>query len=467
MKFLREIIECDFDINILGVAEDSRLVKPGFLFVATKGFNVDHFDYIDAAIENGAVAVVCDREIALSVPTIIVSDVFSAYISCCENFYGVKNEDFNFIGITGTDGKTTVATLIKEILEPSIKTAYIGTNGMEVCGKHFPTSNTTPCISELYSLFSNIKSLGCKDVSMEVSSEALLHNRVNGLKYDIAVYTNITEDHLNVHKSIENYVNCKLELCKLVKDNGVIFVNGDDEGCKAVTDKRKVTFGFNDDNDCVIYDVKQESSCVKFKLKYLNNIYDLESPLVGIFNIYNIALVFLVGLRKGISAVSLIDRIKKFKSVAGRMEDLNFGQDYKIILDYAHTYNSIKNVLECFCGQKKGKIILVTGAAGGREKEKRSKIGTLILEKSDLVIFTMDDPRYEKVEDIIDQMIGDNKRDNYKIIVDRKDAIFTAFDLANKDDVVLVLGKGRDNYMAIEDKKLPYCDYDVIKSYFE
>lgn len=462
---LSEIIDCDYNIDITGIAEDSRNVKPGYLFIATKGFNVDHFDYIEAAISSGAVAVICDRKAEFSVPTIVVADINKALISCCENFYGIKPGDFSFIGITGTDGKTTVASLIKQILDDTFSTAYIGTNGLSVNNKKVSTSNTTPCICELYPLFSTIKENGCKDVVMEVSSEALLHGRVDSIKYDVAVYTNITEDHLNVHKTIDNYINSKIKLCGLVKDNGIILVNGDDYNCKAIDDLRKRTYGFSGDNYYVINNVNFMSKNVKFDISCEEFSYTIESPMVGEFNIYNVAVAFIIGFLKKIPANVLLDRIKNFKPIDGRMENLNFGQDYTIILDYAHTYNGIKSVLECFKSAQR--IILVTGAAGGREKEKRSKIGKLILSKADFVIFTMDDPRYESVEDIITQMIGDFKSNNYESIIDRQEAIYRAFDMANSGDVVLILGKGRDNYMAIEDKKLPYCDYDVIKSYFE
>lgn len=464
MKKLSEIIDCQYDIEIEGICDDSRLVKSNYLFVATKGFNVDHFDYINDAIERGAVAVICDRDISLSVPSIVVEDVLTTFISCCERFYDVFGDDFNFIGITGTDGKTTVATLVKELIDESFKTAYIGTNGVSFGDFKCPTNNTTPCINELYRYLLEIKKYGCKDVSMEVSSEALLHKRVNNIKYDIVAYTNITEDHLNIHKSIDNYINTKLTLCELVKDDGVIFTNGDDKNCKLIKGKNVYSYGFSSDNYYVIYDVKEMSNFVKFRVRCKDFDYSLESPLIGKFNIYNVVLAFIIGLHKGIDFNTLIYRIKKLKFIEGRMECLNFFQKYKIILDYAHTYNSIKNVLDCFSSYKR--IILVTGAAGGREKEKRSKIGTLILSRCSFVIFTMDDPRYESPYDIALQMIGNNKSNNYEIEVDRHKAIFKAFAMAEDGDIVLILGKGRDNYMAIGDKKLPYCDYDVIKDYF-
>ncbi len=467
MKKLSELIECSFDIDIFGIVDDSRLVKDGYLFVATKGFNVDHFNYIDDAISNGAVAVITDKEIDVDVPVVVVENIDGLFSKLCQKFYDVDPTEFRLIGITGTDGKTTSASVIRQLLLPSIDIAYIGTNGVDVGNIHFDTNNTTPCISELYDCLSRIKINGCKTIVMEVSSEALLHNRVEGLEFDIIAFTNITEDHLNIHGTIENYRNSKFLLVKYLKDDGVIFLNGDDENCQMLTDDRVSTFGFDIDNNFTFFDVKFNDKIMEFKIKdyVTNKVYNITSPLLGKYNVYNIGLAFLVGLYFGVSDDDLVERIKKLEFVSGRGERLNFGQDFDIILDYAHTLNGISNILDSVDNYKR--VITVTGAAGGREKEKRSKIGDIVLKKSDVVIFTMDDPRYESVDSIIDDMIGTTDLVNYERINDRVKAIYRAFDIAKKGDIVLVLGKGRDNYMAIEDKKIPYSDYDVIKKYFE
>lgn len=464
MKKLNDIIECEYDVDIEGIAEDSRDVLPGYLFVATKGYYVDHYDFLDDAIEKGAVAVICDRYTDKNIPMIIVDDVNQAFSECCAKFYEVDVNQFNFIGITGTDGKTTVASLVKRVLDESFKTAYIGTNGVEISEEVFKTNNTTPCKAELYKYMKTISNSECKNICMEVSSEALLHNRVSDLKFDIVAFTNITEDHLNVHHTIDNYINSKLLLLKYLKNDGFIFINGDDDNCKLIKGYNVYSYGFSDDNYCVISDVNRMSNFVNFDLKIDDKIYHVVSPFMEKFNIYNIALVFLIGKFKEIDAEILLKRIKNLKSVFGRMERLDFGQKYELVLDYAHTFNSIENIIIHFSNYKR--IIVVTGAAGGREKEKRSKIGKLLLEKAGLVIFTMDDPRWESVNDIIDDMIGSCTNKNYERIIDRREAIFRALDIAREGDVVLVIGKGRDNYMAIGNKKISYSDYEVIKNYF-
>ena len=456
-----DLIECSYDFEVLGISDDSRDIKEGYIFVATKGFNVDHFDYIDDAITNGAKFIVCNRKIDINVPYLVVENINNYYIELCSKFYDVHPNEFNLIGITGTDGKTTTSTVIYQLMNGM---ACIGTNGVIINDEYFNTNNTTPCVSELYNSLSLIKKSKCKDIVMEVSSESLLHKRLKSFKFDICCFTNITEDHLNVHKTIDNYRKCKLSLLDYLKDDGFVVVNGDDDNCKMIDSSNVYKIGFKSDNDFVIYDVKEMSKYVKFTLVEKDKRYVIKSPLLGKYNIYNVAMAFVVCLLKGMNSDELIDRISKLKPVNGRREYLNFGQDYDIILDYAHTYNGIKCILESVSKYKN--IITVTGAAGGREKEKRSKIGKLVLEKSDVSIFTMDDPRYESVDDIIDQMVGDTKED-YLRIIDRKEAIAKAFEIADKDSVVLILGKGRDNYMAIEDRKEKYSDYETIKEYFE
>ena len=465
MKKLKDIIECNYDNYVFGVETDSRRIKPGFLFVAIKGFNIDHFDFIDDAINNGASAVITDRIINVSVPVIVVEDIDKVLVSVCQKFYDVYPSEFSFIGITGTDGKTTTASIIKQLLNPSFKTAYIGTNGLEI-GKYFTNiNNTTPCVEELYDIFSLIKKKECKDVVMEVSSESLLHKRVDSIMYDIVGFTNITEDHLNIHKDIDNYINSKKHLVDLLKFDGYLILNGDDINCKTIMHRNMYTYGFNDDNDYVIYNVKECKKNISFDILFNGEVYSVISPLTGKYNIYNITLAFIICILKGIDANLLLRRIKNLSTIYGRREFLNFGQKFDIVLDYAHTFNGIKSLVNSFDGYDN--IILVTGAAGGREKEKREIIGEFLLKNVSFIVFTMDDPRYEDPRKIINDMLKKADGDNYKIIIDRTDAIYYALDLAGDNDLVLVIGKGRDNYMAIGDKKIKYCDYEVIESYFK
>ncbi len=461
---LSELFDCTSDVLVTGLADDSRNVEPGYVFVATKGYYADHFDYIADAINRGACCVVTDRKVEVDVLNFVVENINDYYIKLCEKFFNVSPSEFKLIGVTGTDGKTTTTTIIKNIFEDEDLWAVIGTNGVIVNGKHYSTNNTTPCVFELYKALAYIKREKCQNIVMEVSSEALLHDRLKSFKFDAVIYTNITEDHLNIHKTIDNYRKCKFKLLDLVKQNGVVLINGDDENCKMIDRNDIYTIGVNKDNVFTITDVKETANNVKFVIVEKDNNYQISSPLIGIYNVYNVAMAFAIGILMKYNSETLQKRISQLGPVNGRGEYLDFGQDFSIVLDYAHTYNGIKNILDSVSQYKK--IIVVTGAAGGREKEKRRKIGQLILDRASLAIFTMDDPRYESVDEIIDQMVGDTQI-NYLRIVDRENAIFKALSSADKDSIVLILGKGRDNYMAIENRKEPYCDYDVICEYFK
>ena len=455
---LNKLVDTDLDIDIKGIVDDSRLVKDGYIFVATKGFNVDHFDHIKDAIDNGCVFLITDREIDFSFPHIIVNNIDKYYKDICLKFYDINLEDFSFIGITGTDGKTTTATIISRLIEDS---AYIGTNGLTINGETISTSNTTPCISELYRDLRKIKEAGIKTVVMEVSSEALLHNRVDNIKFDIIGFTNITGDHLNIHGSFENYKKCKMKLLDLIKDDSFVVINGDDVNLQGIKCKKMYSFGKKNVN-FTIKNVDYVNKNVLITLKYKDIEYSITSPLKGDYNVYNVVMAFIISLLYGVDSNELIDNIKKLTPISGRCEELDFGQDYTIILDYAHTINGIENILNTF--KDYDRIITVTGCAGGREHEKRPIIGNIVMSKSDISIFTMDDPRFENVDTIIDEMVGENK--DYIRIIDREEAINYALSIASIGDVVLILGKGRDNYMAIGDKKVKYNDYDVIKRYF-
>lgn len=466
MKRLNEIIKCDYDISIKGIQTDSRKVQKGDLFVAVKGFHVDHHSFIDDAVRNGAVAIIGSWDLELDVIYIKVDDPNKVLAEVLSNFYDHVEEKFRFIGITGTDGKTTTATIVSEILD----CCYIGTNG--VCYKQykFPICNTTPEICELYECLDRLYNLGCKLIVMEVSSEALLHGRVDCLKFDIVSYTNITEDHLNIHQNIKNYVDSKKKLFSLVKKNGISILNIDDRHYFDVKNccKGKVyTYGKNKNSDFQIRKINCQENSTFFDIKLMEQFYSINSKLIGEYNAYNLTLAFAIAYFMKVDVNTILTKIFAINSIIGRGEKLDFGQNYTIILDYAHTYNGIDNIISNLKKFEYKKIIAVTGAAGGREKEKRAKIGKLLLEKVDHVIFTMDDPRYENVDSIIDDLLCDTDLTNYERIIDRKKAIYRAFDLANEKELVLILGKGRDDYMAIKDQKLKYSDFDTICSYFE
>lgn len=468
MKRLKDLIKCNYNIPIYGIKTNSKDVLEGDLFIAIKGFNVDHHEYIEDAIEKGAVAVISEKEINTQVPVVIVKNTNKVLPKILEKFYDNVEERFTFIGVTGTDGKTTTSTIINKILSKHYKCANIGTNGIDYEDLHIDTDNTTPSMEKMYEYLKILNKKGCKYITMETSSEALLHKRVENIKYNVGILTNITEDHLNIHKTRSNYIKCKSKLFKQVKNEGYSILNKDDNSYQVIkksSNGKLITYGKNSNSDFRITSIKEKKNKTKFSIETKNKKYNLFTNLKGVYNIYNITAAFTACYFLGLNPKHIIKEITDL-SIPGRGERLDFGQKYTIILDYAHTPNGIKNILSTLSVNKKNKIISVTGSAGGREKEKRKEMGKITSDLSDLVIFTMDDPRYENPERIIKEMTQDIKKNNYLKIVDRKKAIYKALTLAKDKDIVIILGKGRDNYMAIKDKKIKYSDYEVIKSFF-
>lgn len=469
MKKLNELYDINDDRLIRGIKINSKEVEPGDIFVCTMGVTADRHNFIDEAINNGATAIVVSRDVGKkSVPIIRVDDTNLELRKLCAKFYDYPYDKAFMIGVTGTNGKTTVAEIIYQLLGDAC--AYIGTNGRKYKDKHFSIRNTTPDVDRLYKYFKEFIDNGCDTICMEASSEAFYRHRLDDIKYDIGIVTNITEDHLNIHKTIENYVDCKCQLVRQVKDDGYSILNSSDKyfgKFKKEAHSNIVSYGYKDSDTLKIenYTLKRDKTIINFK--YNNKNYEVVSPLLGSFNVDNLAAAILALLCKNISFEEIINRVLNIKQIEGRMEIMPFTNKYTVILDYAHTTDALDNILTFLNMVKDARIITVTGSAGGRERSKRPSMGKVVLEKSDYVIFTMDDPRFEDPKQIIDDLIGDSKNTNYERIIDRKEAIYKALDIAEDKDIILIAGKGRDDYMAVDDKYLPYCDYDVIKSYYE
>jgi len=309
---------------------------------------------------------------------------------------------------------------------------------------------------------------GCKYLSLEASSEAFYRHRLDNLKFKIGILTNITEDHLNIHKTIENYVSCKQQLFKQVRSDGYSILNVDDkyyESTKKIANGTILTYG-KKESDLQIISIKEYLDKTSITLKYKNNLYDIESPLLGEFNVYNLCAGILATLALEFDLNTIINNISNIKVPSGRCQFLDYGQNFSIVLDYAHTTDAFSKLYDLLDKVKKNRIITVTGSAGGREHEKRKNMGKLVLDKSDYVILTMDDPRDEDVNSIIDDLVSISDKKNYERIFDRKEAINKALSIAEEGDIVLIAGKGVDNYMAIGNKYEPYCDLDVIDAFF-
>lgn len=449
------------------IKTNSKNVKKNDIFICLHDETNDRHKYIKDIKK--ASAIIIDKEVQdkTDVPLIKVNNTQDSLYEIYNRYYENPLKNLNLIGVTGTDGKTTTALIIKMLLNNISQTAYLGTNGFEYKDKTIKTKNTTPQIDIILKYAKVLKDKNIKNLVMETSSEGLLHNRCQNLIFKRAIITNVTGDHLNIHKTFENYLNSKLKLFDQLDKDKIAIVNIDDISYKYLKRKniKLITYGQNKNADFKIENIKEEENKTTYTLKIKTKKYQIESPLLGKFNTYNLTAAIACLNSLGIEINSIIKNIENLESISGRMNILKTKQNAKIILDYAHTQNAIKEILTYANKIKKGKIITVTGAAGGREKEKRKNIGKIITNLSDEVIFTMDDPRYEKIENIIKDLTKNVTKNNFISIKNRNKAIKYAINKAKKDDLILILGKGTDNYMAIKNKRKKYNDLKVIKKY--
>lgn len=449
------------------IKTNSKYVKKDDIFICIHDEFEDRHKYIDD-IKNAS-AIIVDKDITKKseIPLIKVNDTNNTLFEIYNNYYEKPLDNLSIIGVTGTDGKTTTSLVLKEILSNFKNTAYLGTNGFHYNDKKIKTKNTTPSIDTFLKYANFLNKDDITSLVMEVSSEGLLHNRCNNLRFKRAIITNVTGDHLNIHKTFDNYLKSKLRLFSLLDYDGIAIINTDDISYDYIKemDINIISYGTNKNADYQILEIKELENKTIFKLKHKDKIFEIKSPLLGKFNVYNLTAVISCLGSLGISIDEIKDYIPSITQISGRMNIFYSKKGAQIILDYAHTLKSTTEILTFANKIKKGKIITVVGSAGGRETEKRKDIGKIVTDLSDEVIFTMDDPRYEKVKDIIDELTKTSTKNNYISIINRKKAIKHAIKIGKKDDIILILGKGTDTYMAVKDKYKKYSDLKIIKKY--
>ena len=463
MKRLNELYpDCGYDTLIKSIKINSKEVNEGDLFVCTMGVTADRHDFIDDAIRNGASAIMVSRDVGRkSVPVIKVPDTNREFPFLCQKFYDYPDKKMRMIGVTGTDGKTSVSTIIQTLIGSNL-CGYIGTNGRSCASFKGDNPNTTPDADKLYAYLDEFVKFGCKYTAMEASSEAFFRGRLQAMMYDVSVYTNITKEHLNIHGSFENYVQCKLQLFKQTKPDGFCVLNADDElfqvvkqACSATV----LTYGMKSDNTLQIVDFKLYPNKTTITFKYKDKTFDVLSPLLGDFNVYNLAAGLLSALALGFKLEDLIENISKIK-VDGRLEMLNTNTPYYVMVDYAHTPNGISKLLNFVHTLDINRSIVVIGAAGERDHQKRPLMGKTVCDNATYAIFTYEDPRSEDPLDIINMMVQDIKDTytNYSIVVDRREAIQKAIDMAQPKDIVLILGKGNETYQKLKSGTIEFND---------
>ena len=443
---------------------DSRKVKKGQTFVAIKGYTVDGHDYIDSAIKNGASEIIAEKEVKCGVPVTIVDNSAKYFQKLLVEEYSPRLDGIKLVGITGTNGKTTSAYLSYQVLNKhGKKAAYMGTLGF-MCGEYYEElPNTSPEILTIYKLLFKAMDEGCEYVIMEISSHALDLKRIEGLKYDVCAFTNLTEDHLDYHKTMENYLECKLSILNYLKKDGIMLLNADDEASKRFMERceNTKTFGLNE-ADYAAKDYKIYPDHIDMMV----NGYETKINLTSKFNVYNYLTMFGIISELGISGKEIAEISPLLKAPKGRCETYKVRDGYAVV-DYAHTPDAVLKVVTAYKELAKARVITLVGCGGDRDPRKRPIMGEFASHYSDFVIFTNDNPRTEDPEKIMDDILKGVKKDNYTVCFDRREAIKMALDMIEKDDIVLLLGKGHEDYQILGRTKVHLDDSEEILKYNE
>lgn len=453
---------------MINIKTDSRKVKEGDIFVALRGIRTDGHDYIEDAIKNGAKKIIAE-EGKYSVSTLIVPDTRDYLNKYLEENYNKEFDKIQIIGITGTNGKTTVCHMLRQALNIiGHKCASIGTLGFYI-GENLveDLENSTPDLCDLYGYISEAIDEECKYIIMEVSSHSLMNGRVETLLFNHAIFTNLTQDHLDYHVTMENYVFAKQKLFKKLKPNGVAIVNLDDASSKnfLVSSNHNITYGYSNADFKIL---KEELSLdgTVFNFKYQNDIYQVHSGLIGKYNIYNIMPILIFLLCIGTAPILTLKTIHKLKNPEGRYEIIPFGTN-KIIIDYAHTPDAVLKVIETTKQFIKGDIYVVFGCTGQRDRLKRPIMTRIVSENVKTFIITEDDLYYEDFNQVKTDMLRGVTKQNYEVVEDRKEAIEKGISYLQENDALLVLGKGHEDILKIREKRIPFNDKEVVLSYIQ
>jgi len=463
----------DLELNIENVVYDTRKeITPGSLFVAIKGFSFDGNSYISAALEKGAVAVVTSRKPDGDIPYILVSDDRLALALIGTNFFGRPAESMKMIGVTGTNGKTSVTLLLKQVLEKVLgaKVGLIGTMENRIGSEVIPTERTTPESFELQALFARMRDAGCRYVIMEVSSHAIALNRVAGIHFDVAAFTNLTEDHLDFHKTIENYCDTKAQLFSRCEK---AVLNCDDEWYKRIAGQARcemLTTSGKQIAGLYAEDITLHSDGVSFRAVMGAETTQVQLPIPGKFTVYNALTVLGLAVQLGISLQQAAQTLKTAEGVKGRVEVVPTpGKPYTVLIDYAHTPDGLENVLTSVRGFCTGRLISVFGCGGDRDPIKRPIMGRIGVTVSDIAVITSDNPRTEAPCAIIADIVKgiSPEMGQYTVIEDRKKAIRYAMDIAQKNDIIVLAGKGHETYQEICGVKYPMDEREIVATYLE
>jgi UDP-N-acetylmuramyl-tripeptide synthetase len=460
------------DFKVRGISCNSKNIGEDFIFIAVKGTKADGNKFIQEALSKGAKAVIFEARQSTvqrkeKVTWISVLDSRIALAKLAALFYGNPSSKMRVTGITGTNGKTTTAYLIEAILKKiNFVPGVVGTINYRFKDKVFPSTNTTPGPIELQSILAQMFKEGVDYCVMEASSHGLDQSRTEGINFSSAIFTNLTQDHLDYHKTLEKYFKAKALLFKNLKKTSFAVINCDDEYArkiKKITRAKIITYGIQSQADINAKDIKMEISHTQFAVCSTNYKALFKTRLIGIHNVYNMLAAFAWAKQEGLDLEAVKQALEDFSFVPGRLERIESNRDFSVFVDYAHTEDALKNVLNSLRQISTKKIIVVFGCGGERDKTKRPKMGCVVSTLADFAIITNDNPRCEDPDEIISDIKKGINNDNFCVIPERFEAIRKSLSLAKSGDVVLVAGKGHENYQIFKDKVIHFDDCEVVR----
>ena len=462
-------ISADPDMEISAVESDSRKAKAGSMFVAVVGYESDGHRFIKSAAEKGAVCVLCQKKPEIDVPYVITPDTRKGLAMASANYFGRPSGKMKIVGVTGTNGKTTTTSIIKFLIEKltGAKVGLIGTNGNLIGNVPIDTERTTPESNELQALFYQMYDAGCEYVVMEVSSHALYLDRVYGVEFDVGLFTNLTEDHLDFHKTMEEYGKAKAILFERCLKGSI---NRDDEYSALMSENAKCPVLYtsaSEKADMYTENLELLNDRVEFELCTDSERIHTVLNIPGKFSVYN-ALTALSACRLlGLDVKKASENLKDFRGVMGRAEVVPTNRDFTVIIDYAHTPDALENIIKTVRGFAQGRVVTLFGCGGDRDALKRPIMGKIAADLSDFVIVTSDNPRTEVPSAIIDDILGGMKATAtpYTVIENRKEAIGWAVENAQSRDIIILAGKGHETYQIIGKEKFHFDEREIVAEF--
>ena len=460
------------EASVKGIACDSRKVKSGYIFVAIQGVNQDGNKFIKQAIKRGAIAIISQvtpKTLPGGITWISCKDSRASLAQLAARFFGQPSKNMKVIGITGTNGKTTVSYLVEYLLKAKKRDiGVIGTINYRFKNQKIPAQNTTPGPIEIQSLLARFCKIGIDYAVIEVSSHALDQQRVRHIKFSHAVFTNLSQDHLDYHHKMENYFLAKSKLFKGLKPQAVSIINIDDKFSKKLiklTKSKILTYGFDPHADIRASGVKTDIQGTKFTLWFKKRKIKMKTKLIGLHNVYNVLAGISVAIAEKVSLNQIKERIGRCNPPPGRLENIAHPCGFRIYVDYAHTPAALKNALLTLKKLSCNELIVVFGCGGERDKKKRGLMGKIASQIADYVIITSDNPRHENPLAIIREIRRGIKKNNYCTIPRRDKAILAALKRASEGDIVLIAGKGHENYQILKDKIIPFDDRKMVRRF--